>query len=206
MDGQHVYYLEGSDELMKKLDALKPDNPRMNAHLKTIMRTVMRDARKEVADAAKKAKGSDPRKAYKAVRHSAYKRVLGGQVNIFSSRKVTRMSLYRKKGKLRPGQAGGNRWPRGAKTKQMDAYEGKDRGFVLRWLSEGTQDRYIMYRENSKDMRLRSNIDNKYGKRGRIQPRHFFAPAATKAVAHAAEAFQKHVADAMEKAWTGKEI
>lgn len=91
---------------------------------------------------------NDPREAYKAVKSSIYKRIIGGNVSDLNRRgAVTAMRLFRKQRKLdeTPQQRGGNRRPVSDRTKQLDAYLGKDRGFVLRFLDAGADNRMTRY-------------------------------------------------------------
>jgi hypothetical protein len=135
--------IEGLDELDKKLAQLKTDSPGFEKRLRDVIRKVLGRARanlrKEAASGLQMQ--SDPRKAYKAVRFAVYKKIFGGQVNILQSRKAGKGHLYEPPRKLRPGQRGGNRVPRGKRTTDLMIYEGMTRGFVLRFLNQGTGSR-----------------------------------------------------------------
>lgn len=82
--------------------------------------------------------GSDPRMAQKAVRRSVYRAILGGQVNILKKRRAGKLIAEKD---IRTSNA--TQWwrRRGYKTGQMMRYQGSDRGFVLRFLNNGTVDR-----------------------------------------------------------------
>ena len=75
---------------------------------------------------------SDPREAYKAVRRSVYKSVLGGQVNILNPKggASSSGSSFVKARKLdnHPHQRGGNRRKRTARTDQVDGYVARTGG------------------------------------------------------------------------------
>jgi hypothetical protein len=121
---------------------------------------------------------SDPRHAYKAVRYAVYKRLLGGQVNILNSRKAGDETGYRPARTLTPGQRGGNRRVRNSRS--LDIYEGKDRGFVLRWLNGGmtkTNPRIIRFTENDSRKVDKWNKHPNTGNRGAIAPRNWFRSA-----------------------------
>lgn len=181
-----VLEIKGLGEVLNGLDNLRTDSKRMKRDLKKILRSVLSHARKAVSRDAKSLLPSDPRRAYAAVRHSVYKRILGGHVNILNRRRgaVKRMSIYRPPRKLRPGQRGGNRRPRSARTNQIDGYTGLDRGFILRIVNAGTDKR-----------------QTRYGNRGSIQARNWFAPSSQKAVGHAADEFAKLVERAIDEVW-----
>lgn len=203
----NIVVLENADRVMKILDGLRPENPKMKTELRKMMRKVLSGARQSVKKEAKRNIKKDPRNAACAVRHSVYKRVLGGQVNILSPRKVTKMAIYRKKTKLRAGQVGGNRWERSDATKRMDAYVGKDRGFVLRWTDKGTKARHIDVHKNKVWKTLRKigvrkkGSNGKYGHRGAIEAKNWFAPSARKALQDAQGQFMNMVNDAIITQW-----
>ena len=132
---------------------------------------------------------NDPRKAYQAVRHSVYKRVLGGQVNILQkSRAGGRMSIARPPRTLRPGQRGGNRRKRSARTNQVDGYIGSDRGFILRFMNAGTVER-----------------KTRYGKRGSIRARNWFGTSSAFAMDTAAGKLEELIGRAVEEVWGGED-
>lgn len=130
----------GLDELSKKLDRLQAKDSQMEEQIVKIIKQALKDARKLVqSDAATALKGKDPRHAAKAVRTMIYKQILGGNINILRKRKAgSGKSGYEPPRTLRPGQRGGNRVPRSARTQQMMDYRGSDRGFILMWLNSGT--------------------------------------------------------------------
>ena len=129
----------GLDELSKKLDRLQAKDSQMEERITKIIREAIKAARSMVTQDAKGAVGNDPRHAYKAVRSMVYKRILGGNISILQKRKAgSGKSGYEPPRTLRPGQRGGNRVPRSARTQQMMDYRGSDRGFILMWLNSGT--------------------------------------------------------------------
>lgn len=146
----------------KALEAALSTDPETAKRLREVIRAEIKAARDRISADFPNA---DPRGARNAVRHSVYKRVLGGQVNIFSSRKAGTPTSYQRPRKLdsNPHQVGGNRIQRNANTKRMDAYGGHDRGMILRWLNAGTKPR-----------------ESKYGVRGQIAPNNWFDGASVK--------------------------
>ena len=165
-----------------KLDQLLLTNPKMEKRVIAIIRRVIRQARHQVAQAAEGAIQNDPRKTAHAIRSSVYKAIFGGNVNILSSKKAGARGTYEPPRKLRPGQRGGNRIPRGRRTEQMLGYQGYDRNFVLRWINDGTNVR-----------------TSRYGNRGSIAARPWFNTAATNAMNQAGDTFSQLLDKLIEK-------
>lgn len=175
--------IEGLSELDAKLQKLKTDNPGFERRLRAVIRKVLGHARSNLRkDAASGLQmESDPRHAYKAVRFAVYKRLLGGQVNILQSRRAGGETGYRPARTLTQGQRGGNRRVR--TSRNLDKYEGVDRGFVLRWLNDGmtkTNPRVIQFTENSRRKVDKWNKHPNTGNRGAIAPRNWFRGASLK--------------------------
>lgn len=179
--------IKGIDELTAKLRQVATDNPEMKKQLQGAVRKILSAARKELSQGARGGleMNADPRSAYKAVRSAVYRRIFGGQVNILQSKRASAGTLY-----LPPrkglGRVGGNRWGRSERTNQVDSYTGKDRGFILRFLNAGANDRearsYFSKRDNAKHTLSRN------ASRGSITPRNWFGAASVEAV-------EKHAAD-----------
>lgn len=147
----------GIEQYQQALAKMQTDNPKTQRELQSIIRRAISEARKRVVQDARDVLDNDPRHAYKAVRNSVYKQILGGQINILSSRHRGAATKYEPKRTMQEGQRGGNRRPRSMRTMQIDSYEGKDRGFILRFQNAGTVDR-----------------ETRYGKRGHLAARHWF--------------------------------
>lgn len=139
---QDAFTIEGYDEQMKQLKRMMTDDPTFRRRINAVIGQVLKEARKAISEDAKNVVKNDPRHAYKAVRSAVYKRILGGQVNILSRRKAGTPTNYRKPLKGLP-KRGGNRWGRSQRTKDIEGYEGMDRGFILRFINAGTADRGI---------------------------------------------------------------
>lgn len=167
----------GLDELSKKLDRLQDHDSQMEQRITKIIREAIKAARSMVTQDAKGAVGNDPRHAYKAVRSMVYKRILGGNISILQKRKAgSGKSGYEPPRTLRPGQRGGNRVPRSARTQQVMDYEGSDRGFILRFLNSGTGQRTA----GTRNGRL-------HGNRGSIAARNWFPSSGQRAMNAAAQ-------------------
>ena len=139
---QDAFTIEGYEEQLKQLKCMMTDDPTFRRRINAVLSQVLKEARKAISDDAKSVVKNDPRHAYQAVRSAVYKRILGGQVNILQKRRAGSPTSYRKPLKGLP-RRGGNRWGRSERTKQLEGYEGTDRGFILRFLNAGTADRGI---------------------------------------------------------------
>lgn len=148
---------DGIVKANEQLESLLTTDHDMEKAVQDIVRSVLKQLRNDLSNAARSNILSDPRDAYKAVRYTVYKRILGGNVNILSPRRARSGTEYRKAGTLQPHQRGGNRCPRTQRTEDLDSYYGKDRGFVLRFLNTGTGPR-----------------TSRYGNRGSIEARNWF--------------------------------
>ena len=151
--------VQGLESRIQEILRMSTDNPAMKRELQSIIRVAIAEARKNVVLDAKDVLENDPRQAYKAVRSSVYKQVLGGQINILNSRKRGAPTRYIKPRKLdsNPTQRGGNRRKRSSETMRYEGYQGVDRGFILRFQNAGTVVR-----------------ETRYGKRGALSARHWF--------------------------------
>ena len=68
------------------LESMLVSNPDTAANIRKLITQEIAKARAAISQSAKGAMASDPRQAYKAVRRSVYKSILGGQVNILNPR------------------------------------------------------------------------------------------------------------------------
>lgn len=175
--------ITGLSEFEAKLKKLKTDNPDFEKRLRGVIRKIFGHARANLRkDAARGLQmENDPRHAYKAVRYAVYKRLFGGQVNILNSRKAGGETGYRPARTLTPGQRGGNRRQR--TSRNLDKYEGVDRGFILRWLNDGmtkTDPRVIQFTENDRRKVDKWNKHPNTGNRGAIKARNWFGGASLK--------------------------
>ena len=157
------------------LESMLVSNPDTAANIRKLITQEIAKSRAAISQSAKGEMASDPRQAYKAVRRSVYKSILGGQVNIFNPRggASSSGSSFAKARKLdnHPHQRGGNRRKRSARTDQVDGYVGKDRGFILRFVNSGI----------SKPRQTR------YGNRGVIPARNWLATSGQRELEAAAE-------------------
>ena len=156
------------------LEAMLVSNPDTAKAVRSLISQEIAKARSAISQSARGSLRSDPRDAYKAVRRSVYKSILGGQVNILNPKggASSSGSNYQPQRKLdaNPHQRGGNRRKRSARTDQVDGYVGKDRGFILRFVNSGTVAR-----------------QTRYGNRGSIAARNFMASSGQRELEAAAE-------------------
>lgn len=184
----------GLSEFEAQLKKLKTDNPGFEKRLRGVIRKVLGEVRTKMQQSAQTdlQMQSDPRKAYKAVRHAVYKRLFGGQVNILPSSKTVK-GHYEPPRKGLPAR-GGNRRPRSQRTQDLLDYEGISRGFVLRFLNAGTKGRYSGYGRNGRTLadydRFIMNHDGR-GFRGSIAARNWFGPRSHQELENAAGRIQE---------------
>lgn len=154
------------------------DNPETRKRIRKIVRAELNDATKRLREDARYELPNDPRKAYRAVRASIYRKILGGNVSILNPRKAGARYQLVKPRKLdaNPKQRGGNRVPRNARTESVDTYFGKDRAFILRFINSGTTQRMA----GTRGGRLSGN-------RGSIAARNWFGNMAPREMELAAE-------------------
>ena len=157
-------------ESKKMLEAALSTNPKTQTVLRKMIREYVLQARQQVVNSIHFQNG-DPRGSRQAVRTAVYKKVFGANINIFNSRKAGNVSNYEPQRRLRPGQRGGNRVPRGARTQQTMSYGARDRGFILRFVNSGTDERMA----GTRGGRISGN-------RGSIAARNFFKPLGDRAL------------------------
>ena len=167
-------------ESKKVLETALSTNPKTQAVLRKLIRQYVLQAREQVVNNIK-FKDGDPRGARQAVRTTVYKRVLGANINIFNSRKAHGSNNYEptRKG---VSNRGGNRRVRGARTSRIMSYDALDRGFILRWLNEGVNDRKINFKSNENRKVDKWNKHPNTGNRGSIAARNFFRPLGDRAL------------------------
>lgn len=115
------------------------------------------------------------------------KGLIWGQIKIFQPKTAgNRKNTYVQPRKLdqNPHQRGGNRVPRSARTQQVMDYGPRDRGFILRFLENGTGQRTA----GTRNGRLGGN-------RGSISPRHYFSRSVNSHV----DAVMEHLAQRIDQ-------
>ena len=174
-------------EQQKALEAALSTNPKTQKALQKLIRKVILEARAKVVSAARAKMDKDPRGAAQAVRTVVYKKILGANINIFSSRKAHGHNDYEPPRKGVSGR-GGNRRTRSPRTRQIMGYAPLDRGFILRWINDGIPGaRNIQFKSNDRRKTDKWNKHPNTGNRGNIAPRNFFRGAGERALAQAAD-------------------
>lgn len=193
---------KGLDEFQKKLESLRTDNPEFEKRLRGVIRKILGEVRSRLSKDAQSGlqMKSDPRHAYKAVRYAVYKKIFGGQTNILQSRKAGAQTSYQPQRKGISGR-GGNRMRPTPRTEQLAGYEGKDRGFILRFLNAGTVNRTVGFTKSEARARVNRGSQggdlSKYGKtintgnRGAISSRNWFGPRSQAELRNAAGRIQE---------------
>lgn len=176
----------------KALAVLFVSHPETRKRIRKIVREELKDATKRLREDARYELPNDPRKAYRAVRASIYRKILGGNVSILNPRKAGARYQLIKPRKLdqNPFQRGGNRVPRNARTESVDTYFGKDRAFILRFLNSGTDVRMA----GSRGGRLSGN-------RGSITARNWFGNTAPHEMELAAENLSNVIEEELAEAY-----
>ena len=189
--------ITGLEERMKQFGEASTQNPMMRKRINEVIRQVLSKVRKSLQGQAQQGlqMKSDPRQAYKAVRMAVYRRIFGGNVNILQSRKAGRGKLYEPQ--RHPSRIGGNRMKRNERTINLMSYEGKDRGFVLRFLNQGTAVRYTGGRNGrTQEERERfAQAHNGRGHRGSITARNWFGHASQQELENASQDIDRMIDD-----------
>lgn len=140
--------ISGYKETEALIDSLLSSEPTMDRLLKKLIRAAFREARNKTSRDLKANIVNDPRKSHRAVRFVVYKRIFGANINILAKRRASNSGASTplpRKLDQNPHQRGGNRMKQSDRTKQLNSYTGSDRGFVLRFLSSGTDSRTSRY-------------------------------------------------------------
>ena len=172
--------VSGFIEKQRMFEHLLSTDPGFDINTRSVIRKVLQEARKNLSRDAASYIENDPRKAARAIKHTVYKQIFGGNVSILSKRKAGAKYELRRQRTMRAGQVGGNRRPRVESRNRLDQYYGSDRGFVLRFLNSGTVNR-----------------DTRYGSRGAIRRTDWFGHTAPyemeRAASELAAAINKYI-------------
>ena len=137
--------VDGFLENKERFEHLLTHDPGFDRNVRTVIRKVLQEARKKISRDAASYIENDPRKAARAIKHTVYRSLFGGNVSILQKRKAGAKSDYQPQRTLREGQVGGNRRPRVESRNRLDQYYGSDRNFVLRFINSGTVSRETRY-------------------------------------------------------------
>lgn len=184
----------------KMLEAALSTNPKTQKALQKVIRQELFRARAQVVSGIH-FKNGDPRGAARAVRTTVYRRVLGGDLNIKDSKRAHGSTNYQPPRKGSTGR-GGNRRPRNANTVRYMSYDGLDRGFILRWINSGTQNRAINFTKNERRKTDQWNKHPNTGNRGSISARHFFMGLGERSLNQAVDNLSRLIEEELKKIMT----
>lgn len=181
-----------AEQQSRALAALFIDNPDTRKRIRKIVRAELLEAAKRLREDARYEMKDDPRKAYRAVKSTVYRKILGGNVSILNPRKAGARYQLIKPRKLdqNPRQRGGNRVKRSSRTEAVDTYFGKDRAFILRFVNSGTARRDA----GTRGGRL-------HGNRGSIAARNWFGNMAPHELDLAAENLANVIEEELAEAY-----
>lgn len=168
-----AFEVEGLIQQKKKLDELMMTDPDMEKKVKKIIRKVLFKVQQALQEHASEAiEGIDLRKAYKAVKYTVYRQVLGGSVSLLNRRKAgEKKEIVPPRN---PSHRGGNRRKRSQRTIDLQSYYGADRAFILRFINNGTGNRAIKFKPNEKRKANKWTENPNTGNRKSISARNFF--------------------------------
>ena len=137
--------ITGLIENQHMFEVLLTRDPHFELKIRAAIRKALREARKNLSRDAASYIESDPRKAAKAIKHTIYKQIIGGNLSILQKRRAGAKYELQRQRTLVEGQVGGNRRPRVDARNRLDTYYGSDRGFILRFMNSGTVNRQTRY-------------------------------------------------------------
>ena len=164
-----------------RLDMLLTHNREMDKKLNDLTKKVIRKARGELVKNARVGfdMDSDPRSAYRAIKSTVYRRIKGGNVSILAKRRASS-----KRFPLPPTTR-----TRSKRTEQLLSYYGADRGFILRFLNNGTQPRAVKGINGRRGFKS----PDATGDRGQIKGRNWFGHASQAEMERAAAELEKMI-------------
>ena len=185
------------DNQREALRACMTVDSEMGKRLREAIFNELKAARNKIVESIRFANG-DPRGTAHAVKRYIAGKYLGGVVSIadYKLRKTGGTNSYEAPRTLRPGQRGGNRMARGARTAQILGYAPQDRAFILNWVDQGTGERVAGF---GKMKKLDLSKTNGKGRRGQIAPRGFFKTLGEPAMETAIKNLGKMVGEEFEK-------
>ena len=196
MSGERVIIeLKGADVIGERLEKMRMQDKMVKKQINFLVKKVMQAALKKTRAETRAKMKSDPRKAYQAVKMMVYKKIIGGNLNIFAPRKAgeSKYADFHTRSRMTPGQRGGNRRKRSENTIRMDTYMGKDRGFILRWMQRGTADR-----------RIQTSKQGATGNRGRLKASLDFPGITERHLQTALDELTEALVRTFDEIWLGK--
>lgn len=114
-----------------RFEELLSTNPKMREDLEYAVDVILKDAREQATGELKKYFFDSAHETHRAIRRIVYKKVIGGELNILNVKRA-----------LRQGRVSPSRRGRTADTSRILSYTGIDRGFILRFVNDGTNERW----------------------------------------------------------------
>ena len=193
----------------KNLERMMTDNPETRQAIQALIRETMWEARNATAHEIEHIVGNRGQSA-RAIRNIVFQKALGGNVNILNPKRGTaswKVVQKTRKVDLNPKMRGGNRRKRSMRTIQIQGYEGKARGFILRFQDSGTRQRFAVGRNsmtgkgNNRENALYWGKLKQAGKgnRGSITAGEFFYRIASKNLGIAAEKLSAMIEEEITK-------
>jgi len=197
----------GLDEALAHLNAVSLNNRQMERTVNKIVRYAINQSKSYTKNHIRGKIKNDPRSAHSAVKSMVYKRIFGGNISLLSKRKRSN-AVASLPPKTHLTGRGGNRRTRSKRTEDIMSYWGSDRGFILRFLNNGTKGRYIHTDTNAlvnkRIGRGRTSTSvkrYKTGKRGRIEAGNWFADISFDGMDLASQKIAESIEDAIQKFW-----
>lgn len=184
------FSMTGMAELQQKIAALNTDGPATRERMDKVINQALAIVKQHLQQSAKSIMKSDPREAHKAVVYTVYNKILGGNVNILNRRTRLAPTDYSIPRTLQPGQRGGNRRKRSARTEQLNSYQSYDRVFVLNFLNAGAR------------AGGGNRGGSKGGNRGHIRATNFFATSSRQGMAKAMAYIDTEVGKMIDELWS----
>lgn len=193
----------------KNLERMMTSNPETRKAIQELIRETMWEARNATAHEVQGIIGNKGQSA-RSIRNIVFQKILGGNVNILNPKRGEgkwKMTQPKRKVDANPHMWGGNRRKRSMRTIMIQGYEGKARGFILRWQDAGTIQRFIGGRAKYKtNIEYLNRIESGRGNRGRITRGDFFERIAQKQLGVAAEKLSKMVDEEIAKIYNKQNI
>lgn len=140
-----------------RFEELLSTNPKMREDLEYAVDVILKDAREQASEEMKRYFFDSAHETHRAIRRIVYKKVIGGELNILNVKRALRQ------GKVSPSYRG-----RTADTQRILSYTGIDRGFILRFVNDGTNERWTK-NMNGKPMK-RQDVDERPAHRHYVYP------------------------------------
>lgn len=188
------------NEAVKRFEQLKISGTKKEEILRDLVSKVLDQAKDRMQESTRTLLPNDKREAWRAIKESLYKQILGGNISILSRRRAG------KRAQLNPSRRG-----RSATTERYESYLGVDRSFILRILNAGSRRRVASTMNNHPIRRgnvserqnrmegYRSDVIGYRGVYGLGGARGFFSRNAYQAIKNASAELSKLICEEITK-------